>query len=45
MDPYTLAYFAGHSDFSTTRCYVHPNLESTAETTNSAQSAKEAVLR
>jgi len=27
MDPYTLAYFAGHSDFSTTRRYVHPKLE------------------
>ena len=24
MDPYTLAYLAGHSDFSTTRRYVHP---------------------
>ena len=24
MDPYTLAYFAGHSDFGTTRRYVHP---------------------
>ena len=28
MDPYTLAYFAGHGDFSTTRRYVHPNMES-----------------
>jgi len=27
-DPYTLAYFAGHSDFGTTRRYVHPNMES-----------------
>ena len=25
MGPYTWAYFAGHSDFSTTRRYVHPN--------------------
>jgi hypothetical protein len=24
MDAYTLAYLAGHSDFSTTRRYVHP---------------------
>jgi integrase len=24
MDPYTLAYVAGHSDFSTTKRYVHP---------------------
>ena len=23
MDPYTLAYLAGHSDFSTTKRYVH----------------------
>ncbi len=28
MDPYTLAYFAGHRDFGTTRRYVHPDLES-----------------
>jgi len=28
MDPYTLAYFAGHTDFGTTRRYVHPSLES-----------------
>jgi len=27
MDPYSLAYFAGHSSFVTTRRYVHPNLE------------------
>lgn len=26
MDPYTLAYLAGHSDFSTTRRYVHPQV-------------------
>lgn len=25
------AYFAGHSDFSTTRRYVHPNLEAGRE--------------
>jgi len=24
MDPDTLAYLAGHSDFGTTRRYVHP---------------------
>jgi hypothetical protein len=28
MDPYTLAYLAGHSDFSTTRRYVHPQTDS-----------------
>lgn len=27
MDPYALAYFAGHSDFGTTRRYVHPNMD------------------
>jgi integrase len=27
MDPFTLAYLAGHSDFATTRRYVHPQAE------------------
>jgi len=27
IDPYTLAYLAGHSDFATTKRYVHPRLE------------------
>lgn len=27
MDPYTLAYLAGHSDFGMTRRYVHPQAE------------------
>jgi len=27
MDPYTVAYLAGHSDFSTTKRYVHPQAE------------------
>ncbi|MCC6342812.1 MAG: tyrosine-type recombinase/integrase [Bryobacterales bacterium] len=27
MDPYTLTYLAGHSDFSTTRRYVHPQAD------------------
>jgi integrase len=27
MDPYSLAYFAGHCDFETTGRYVHPNLD------------------
>ena len=27
MDPYTLAYIAGHSDFATTKRYVHPQME------------------
>ena len=31
LDPYTLAYVAGHSDFGTTRRYVHPNLNTARE--------------
>jgi integrase len=27
MDPYALAYYAGHTSFVTTRRYVHPNME------------------
>jgi integrase len=27
MDPYTLAYLAGHADFATTKRYVHPQAE------------------
>jgi len=27
MDPYTLAYLAGHSDFAMTKRYVHPRQE------------------
>ena len=27
MDPYTLAYLAGHSDFAMTQRYVHPQKE------------------
>lgn len=31
MDPYTLAYLAGHSDFSNTRRYVHPQAHTIRE--------------
>jgi len=31
MDPYTLGYLAGHSDFSTTRRYVHPQVQTVKE--------------
>lgn len=27
LDPYTLAYLAGHSDFGMTKRYVHPQKE------------------
>ena len=40
MDPYTLAYFAGHSDFATTRRYVHPNLETGREAMERARGAQ-----
>ena len=40
MDPYTLAYFAGHSDFATTRRYVHPNLEIGREAMERARAAQ-----
>jgi integrase len=40
MDPYTLAYFAGHSDFATTRRYVHPNLETGRKAMERAREAQ-----
>jgi integrase len=40
MDPYTLAYFAGHSDFATTRRYVHPNLQTGREAMERARAAQ-----
>ncbi len=38
MDPYTLAYLAGHSDFSTTKRYVHPQRKTVLEAMERAQS-------
>jgi len=40
MDPYTLAYLAGHSDFSTTRRYVHPQAETIREAMERVQKAR-----
>ncbi len=40
MDPYTLAYLAGHSDFATTRRYVHPRSETVLDAMERAQSAQ-----
>jgi integrase len=40
LDPYTLAYFAGHSDFSTTSRYVHPNLNTAREAMERARNAQ-----
>lgn len=39
MDPYTLAYLAGHSDFATTRRYVHPRTETVLDAMERAQKA------
>ncbi len=40
LDPYTLAYLAGHSDFATTRRYVHPNLNTAREALKRARLAQ-----
>ncbi len=40
MDPYTLAYYAGHSDFGTTRRYVHPNMETGREAMERSRNAQ-----
>ena len=40
LDPYTLAYLAGHSDFGTTRRYVHPNLNTAREALERAREAQ-----
>jgi hypothetical protein len=37
MDPYTLAYLAGHADFSTTKRYVHPQTETVVAALNRAR--------
>jgi integrase len=40
MDPYTLAYLAGHSDFSTTKRYAHPQTETVLAAFERARDAK-----
>ena len=40
MYPYSLAYLAGHSDFSTTRRYVHPQAETARAAMERARSAQ-----
>jgi hypothetical protein len=40
MDPYTLAYLAGHGDFSTTRRYVHPQADTVRDAMNRAREAR-----
>jgi integrase len=41
MDPYTLAYLAGHRDFATTRRYVHPRTETVLAAMERAQEAQQ----
>lgn len=40
MDPYVLAYLAGHSDFATTRRYVHPQQQQVLEAMRKAREAQ-----
>jgi len=40
MDPYTLAYLAGHSDFSTTKRYVHPQADKVRAAMERARGAR-----
>ena len=40
MDPYTLAYLAGHADFSTTKRYVHPQTDTVREAIERAHKGK-----
>ena len=40
MDPFTLAYLAGHSDFSTTRRYVHPQAQTVRAAIERARQAQ-----
>ncbi|HXJ38757.1 MAG TPA: hypothetical protein VNH18_05735, partial [Bryobacteraceae bacterium] len=40
LDPYTLA-LAGHSDFPTTRRYVHPNLNTAREALPTKNASRE----
>jgi integrase len=40
MDPYTLAYLAGHSDFSTTKRYVHPQPDTVRRAMERAREAQ-----
>jgi hypothetical protein len=39
MDPYTLAYLAGHSDFSTTRRYIHSQAHTVRDAMERARKA------
>lgn len=40
VDPYTLGYLAGHSDFSTTKRYVHPQVQTVLAAMERARAAQ-----
>jgi integrase len=40
MDPYTLAYLAGHSDFATTKRYVHPQVQTVRDAMERARAGQ-----
>jgi integrase len=40
MDPYTLGYLAGHSDFSTTRRCVHPQVQTVRDAIERSRNAQ-----
>jgi integrase len=40
MDPYTLGYLAGHSDFSTTKRYIHPQAQTVLAAMERARAAQ-----
>ncbi len=40
MDPYTLAYLPRHSDFATTRRYVHPQVQTVRDAIERARNGQ-----
>ena len=40
MDPWTLAYLAGHRDMNTTKRYVHPQEQTILDAMEKARAAK-----
>lgn len=44
MDPYTLSYLAGHSDFAMTRRYVHPQSHTVKDAMDRARKAAEKAV-
>ena len=40
MDPWTLAYLAGHSDMNTTKRYIHPQRQTILDAMEKAREVK-----